>query len=525
MRISIRADAVRPDCPDDGYGGAIYNESGSNATLTADSFLANNATDNGGAIYIGSGTVTVRGLGSSTGAASAFTGNTAQGDYGGAIYNEGGNLIVTYAAFSHNRSEDYGGAIENDGGIGDVSGSKFSDNESEYGGALEVDTGPVNLTNDLFTGNSAYDGGAIAQYGSVTTTLSKTIVTGNHADGDGGGIYERRHDRAHQREPRDRQHARQLLQPLLLSAPGTWPRVARCQAAAFGYRSVRNGYEEIDMKTVTSRRGRWAARACAAGAAVAAAGGPGRRGAGGDGPDDPRPGAVLGGRARRRDRQRARQRHPGPASHCTYRIPGSLPEVTSSLTIEGSGDTLTPANDDGFTALKVADAQLTISHLTFSDFYTGTDTTPGALINDGGTVTITSSDFTGNTGGYNGGAILNEDSAILSISSTTFLDNDAGYDDDTCSIARHGARPAVRPAGCPDAGDGGAIANQGTSAATLISDSFTGNSATKDGGAVYIGGGTVTVAARAPRPGRPATSPATPRPASTAAPSTTRPAA
>ena len=180
--------AIAPNTCIEGYGGAISNESGSNATLLSDSFLGNYSTEDGGAIYIGGGTVTVRGMGSSTGAASDFTGNTAEGDYGGAIDNDGGNVVVSYAAFSHNSSDSSGGAIENDGGFADVSGSKFSENDSTDGGAIETDSGPLNLTNDLFTGNSAYDGGAVITYND-TTTLNKTVVTENHATNDGGGIY------------------------------------------------------------------------------------------------------------------------------------------------------------------------------------------------------------------------------------------------------------------------------------------------------------------------------------------------
>jgi predicted outer membrane repeat protein len=179
--------AVRADCGSDGYGGAISNESGSEATLTADNFLDNHATEDGGAIYIGGGTVTVRGTGSSAGEAVDFTDNAAGGDYGGAIDNAGGSLVVSYAAFSHNSSPDYGGAIENDGGSASVSGSSFSHNHSEYGGAIETDFFPLNLTGDMLTGNSAYDGGAIIMYSN--TTLNKTIVTGNHATSHGGGIY------------------------------------------------------------------------------------------------------------------------------------------------------------------------------------------------------------------------------------------------------------------------------------------------------------------------------------------------
>ena len=182
--------AVGPQDCVDGYGGAISDETKSNATLLSDSFLGNYSTDQGGAIYLGGGgTVTVRGMGASTGAASDFTGNTAESDNGGAIENADGSLIVSYAAFSHNYSGGDGGAIENDGGAGDVSGSKFSDNESDLnGGAIETDSGPLNLTNDLFTGNLAYKGGAVITYND-TTTLNKTVVTQNHATDDGGGIY------------------------------------------------------------------------------------------------------------------------------------------------------------------------------------------------------------------------------------------------------------------------------------------------------------------------------------------------
>jgi predicted outer membrane repeat protein len=182
--------AVRPaDCGVDGFGGAIYNDFTSVATLTHDNFLGNTSTDEGGAIYLNGGTVTVRGQGASPILATDFTDNTADGDDGGAIDNSDGSLIVSYAAFSHNSSDEYGGAIDN-GGVTplDVSGSSFADNDSEYGGAIETHDGPLNLTGDLFTGNSADQGGALA-VSNNTTTLNQTMVTGNHASDEGGGIY------------------------------------------------------------------------------------------------------------------------------------------------------------------------------------------------------------------------------------------------------------------------------------------------------------------------------------------------
>jgi predicted outer membrane repeat protein len=169
------------------YGGAVANEDTSTATLTSDTFQGNTAAESGGAIYIAAGMVTVQGTGASAGAATSFTGNTAAGDYGGAIYNEGGTLIANYAIFTDNSAPDYGGAIEDDDGSSRVSDSGFTGNEAEYGGGLEADA-LLSLTGDTFTRNSSYDGGGIYVYGGATT-LDKTVVFGNRARDEGGGIY------------------------------------------------------------------------------------------------------------------------------------------------------------------------------------------------------------------------------------------------------------------------------------------------------------------------------------------------
>jgi hypothetical protein len=239
-------------------------------------------------------------------------------------------------------------------------------------------------------------------------------------------------------------------------------------------------------KSGSGRRGRWAVRACAAGAAVAAAAGAGGAAMAATTTASVQvttPVACLASAL-------ASAISSAPANAilvlkpgCTYRIPASLPEVTSDLTIVGDGDTITPANDDDFTALEVSGAELTISRLTFRGFFTGTDTEPGALINDGGSVTITSSRFTDNTGGDDGGAILNKAGATLDISSTEFQGNVSGVDDD-CSAVR---------ADCGSDGYGGAISNESGSEATLTADNFLDNHATEDGGAIDNAGGSLVV--------------------------------
>jgi predicted outer membrane repeat protein len=151
-------------------------------------------------------------------------------------------------------------------------------------------------------------------------------------------------------------------------------------------------------------------------------------------------------------------------SGCTYRLTASLPNVTSNLTLQGNGDTITRRGNTDFTALTVVNAQLIINRLTMRGF-DGNGANPGALDNNGGTVTITKSFFLDNAGEF-GGAILNDNGGTLEATSTVFAGNDAL--------------------------DGGAIENRNNSTATLDVDTFAGNDAAT-GGAIFIASGHVTV--------------------------------
>ena len=64
-----------------------------------------------------------------------------------------------------------------------------------------------------------------------------------------------------------------------------------------------------------------------------------------------------------------------------------------------------------------------ISQLTFTGG-DGSASEPGAIHNVGGTLSLTSTTFRDNDGGY-GGAIQNSSGGALTISSSTFADNDA----------------------------------------------------------------------------------------------------
>lgn len=150
----------------------------------------------GGAIYVGSGDVSISG--------SIFSNNEAGGEpsdrAGGAIYVESGNVSISGSVFSNNQAVSTGGAIgvysgevsisrsefsynhagSDDGGGGaiyvfsgdvSISGSTFSKNEAGYGGnsslegpnggAIYVTSGNVSISVCIFSNNKAYRGGAI----------------------------------------------------------------------------------------------------------------------------------------------------------------------------------------------------------------------------------------------------------------------------------------------------------------------------------------------------------------------------
>lgn len=163
------------------------------------------------------GTLTVTG--------STFTRNT-----GTAISSEGrvsqASITVTDSTFSGNSSSVAGGAISITNTLGTLKGDRFTDNTAAatYGGAVENtcrnggsdEQCALTITGSTFSENTATGGGAIASFAALTVTdstltrnvatdpidgygggldnsetatLTNTLITGNKAHVDGGGIY------------------------------------------------------------------------------------------------------------------------------------------------------------------------------------------------------------------------------------------------------------------------------------------------------------------------------------------------
>jgi predicted outer membrane repeat protein len=157
--------------------------SGSNVTLTNVVFSNNSGMD--GIVFNGGGsTMTIDNC--------AFINNSAP--FGGAIYG-GGPLTITNSVFSGNSAPGYmGGAIYLIGGSALVENSTFVGNSSSTGGAIYLDAGgsgsglttQLTVVNSTFYGNTGSYGGAIVaseDFGSSVTysglTIYNSTIVGN----------------------------------------------------------------------------------------------------------------------------------------------------------------------------------------------------------------------------------------------------------------------------------------------------------------------------------------------------------
>ena len=199
----------------EGNGGAIYIYGQETTALTLTSstnytFNGNTADYSGGAIYTVSSDININGVdftskntavngyggfvrsGGSVTVENATISNQ-QGTFGGAIYGEIVN--VENSTFSANLSTNSGGAIYA-ADVLDVSGSTFTNNGSDsslktnYGGAI-YSLGPVTIDNCTFTGNSTsaqsqnQGGGALFISSDNASTITSSDFTNNKHNDNG----------------------------------------------------------------------------------------------------------------------------------------------------------------------------------------------------------------------------------------------------------------------------------------------------------------------------------------------------
>ncbi len=135
---------------------------------------------------------------------------SAQNACGGAVYSYMSALTVTGGKFSDNKAvgaTSAGGAIctlySGFNGIGEqttISNAMFSGNRANYGGAVQQNGGSMLITGATFTGNAAAAGGAVQIYAAsywqdgtkydyyAAATIKDTVFNGNTATEQGGAI-------------------------------------------------------------------------------------------------------------------------------------------------------------------------------------------------------------------------------------------------------------------------------------------------------------------------------------------------
>ena len=102
---------------------------------------------------------------------------------------------------------------------------------------------------------------------------------------------------------------------------------------------------------------------------------------------------------------------------------------------------------------------------------TGTSGSGGAILNNAGDLTVTTSAFTGNAAQRAGGAIEAAGESMTTLTGTDFTDNEAGS----------------------NPGNGGAFHISGTGSATITGGTVSGNVASREGGGFWNNSGTMTV--------------------------------
>jgi predicted outer membrane repeat protein len=135
-----------------GWGGGIVVDFGGTAELDDCKLNSNTSRAHGGAVWIGSGTLTL----------SSCTVSNNSSNYGGGIYVSGGTVVLSGCTVTSNSAALAGGGIYVASGITVTvtDTSSITENTAEYGGGIFIDTnGTVTVENSSsITGNSAPSG-------------------------------------------------------------------------------------------------------------------------------------------------------------------------------------------------------------------------------------------------------------------------------------------------------------------------------------------------------------------------------
>jgi fibronectin-binding autotransporter adhesin len=155
-------------------------------------------------------------------------------------------------------------------------------------------------------------------------------------------------------------------------------------------------------------------------------------------------------------------------------LDSTLPAITGSASINGSGEDITIDGANSFQVMHVnSNATLNLSSLTIADGDSGAD---GGGISNGGSLTVSNCTLSNNTASEKGGAIFNADSAELNLSQSTVVDNSASRGGGIFNNNSSPSGIAVRVTNSTfvknSAGNGGGIFNGGGSLIQVLFSTF-----------------------------------------------------
>jgi hypothetical protein len=181
------------------------------------------------------------------------------------------------------------------------------------------------------------------------------------------------------------------------------------------------------------------------------------------------------------------------SNNATYG-PTGLPVITSAITIEGNGNTISRSSATDFRILAVASGgNLTLNSATVSggaaSGITPPNTGAGGGIHNRGTLTVSNSTLSGNSASFSGGGIYNGAGATVTVQNSILSGNAAFFlgggilNSGTLTVQNSILSGNAAPAG-------GGIYNLGT--VTVSNSTLSGNSVTNRGGGI-LNSGTLTV--------------------------------
>ncbi|NML20947.1 T9SS type A sorting domain-containing protein [Pseudoflavitalea sp. G-6-1-2] len=159
------------------FGGAVF-VGGSKSSFTNCNFSSNSST-RGGAIYNSDARVEITG--------SRFVSNSS--DRGGAIVNTNISFVtISSTQFENNVVTVAGGAIYQEGGTILLTASQFLRNSAQYGGAIRNQLNPIlSVKNSVFTGNTSSNTGAAMSLSEGSDTLVNNVFVLNKDNSTVGG--------------------------------------------------------------------------------------------------------------------------------------------------------------------------------------------------------------------------------------------------------------------------------------------------------------------------------------------------